>query len=136
MPAGSGPQVSQGAANQSLTTTSETQVAVATGNWNNPDQLGNLLSAFVTATATGAATLTLRIRQGIGTGGAVVGSAVIYSFGAAATTVPVGTEQVDTSAFGNLGALQSYTLTAQASVASTITLVNSILELETVSPVL
>jgi hypothetical protein len=138
MPAGSGPLVAAGAANQALGTTSETVVSTVTGNWGaNPNALGNLLSAFVTATATGAATLTLRIRQGSGTGGAVVGSAVIYSFAGAATTVPVGTEQYDGSAFANAASAGGqYTLTAQASVSSTITLVNSILEAETVAPLL
>lgn len=134
MPAGSGPRVATAAA-LALTTTAETVVCTVPGNWNNTNQLGNLLSAFAVVTTTGAVNLTLTIRQGTGTGGAVVGSPVVQPFAGAVATFPVGNEQADVSAFGNLQQGGTYTLTATASAANAATLVTALLELETVAPV-
>src|ERR1700678_4175776 len=82
-----------------LSTTAETVIAtLPPSNWNDPQ--GNLLSAFVIASATGAATLTLRIRQTSLTGALVTGATSIYTFAGAATTVSAGSlEVVDTSSF-------------------------------------
>lgn len=135
MPAGSGPMAVPVATAQ-LATTAETVIAtIPPSNWNNPSGLGNLVSAFLAATSTGAATLTLRIRQTSLTG-AQVGTSIIYVFAGAATDVPVGAEFADTSAFGvGPTAGGQYVLTAQASVASTVTPAGGVLELETIAPV-
>jgi len=119
-----------------LSTTAETVIAtLPPSNWNDPQ--GNLLSAFVIASATGAATLTLRIRQTSLTGALVTGATSIYTFAGAATTVSAGgLEAVDTSSFALTPTQQAtYVLTAQASVSSTITPTGGVLELETMAPV-
>jgi len=119
-----------------LSTTAETVIAtLPPSNWNDPQ--GNLLSAFVIASATGAATLTLRIRQTSLTGALVTGATSIYTFAGAATTVSAGgLEVVDTSSFALTPTQQAtYVLTAQASVSSTITPTGGVLELETMAPV-
>jgi hypothetical protein len=119
-----------------LSTTAETVIAtLPPSNWNDPQ--GNLLSASVIASATGAATLTLRIRQTSLTGALVTGATSIYTFAGAATTVSAGSlEVVDTSSFALTPTQQAtYVLTAQASVSSTITPTGGVLELETMAPV-
>jgi hypothetical protein len=119
-----------------LSTTAETVIAtLPPSNWNDPQ--GNLLSASVIASATGAATLTLRIRQTSLTGALLTGATSIYTFAGAATTVSAGgLEAVDTSSFALTPTQQAtYVLTAQASVSSTITPTGGVLELETMAPV-
>lgn len=144
MSAGSGP-MAVAIATAQLAGTGEVVIAtVGPGNWNTSQagagsgSQGNLVSAAVIATSTGAATLTLRIRQGLTTAGAQVGASSVYSFAGAAGPVSAGAlEFVDASAFGvgptNQG---SYVLTAQASVGATITPTGGVLELETCAPVL
>ena len=135
MSAGSGP-MAVAVSTAALSTTAETVIAtLPPSNWNDPQ--GNLLSAFVIASATGAATLTLRIRQTSLTGALVTGATSIYTFAGAATTVSAGSlEVVDTSSFALTPTQQAtYVLTAQASVSSTITPTGGVLELETMAPV-
>ena len=135
MSAGSGP-MAVAVSTAALSTTAETVIAtLPPSNWNDPQ--GNLLSAFVIASATGAATLTLRIRQTSLTGALVTGATSIYTFAGAATTVSAGgLEVVDTSSFALTPTQQAtYVLTAQASVSSTITPTGGVLELETMAPV-
>lgn len=135
MSAGSGP-MAVAVSTAALSTTAETVIAtLPPSNWNDPQ--GNLLSAFVIASATGAATLTLRIRQTSLTGALVTGATSIYTFAGAATTVSAGgLEAVDTSSFALTPTQQAtYVLTAQASVSSTITPTGGVLELETMAPV-
>jgi hypothetical protein len=133
--AGSGP-MAVAVSTAALSTTAETVIAtLPPSNWNDPQ--GNLLSASVIASATGAATLTLRIRQTSLTGALVTGATSIYTFAGAATTVSAGSlEVVDTSSFALTPTQQAtYVLTAQASVSSTITPTGGVLELETMAPV-
>ena len=135
MSAGSGP-MAVAVSTAALSTTAETVIAtLPPSNWNDPQ--GNLLSAFVIASATGAATLTLRIRQTSLTGALLTGATSIYTFAGAATTVSAGgLEAVDTSSFALTPTQQAtYVLTAQASVSSTITPTGGVLELETMAPV-
>lgn len=135
MSAGSGP-MAVAVSTAALSTTAETVIAtLPPSNWNDPQ--GNLLSASVIASATGAATLTLRIRQTSLTGALVTGATSIYTFAGAATTVSAGSlEVVDTSSFALTPTQQAtYVLTAQASVSSTITPTGGVLELETMAPV-
>ena len=135
MSAGSGP-MAVAVSTAALSTTAETVIAtLPPSNWNDPQ--GNLLSAIVIASATGAATLTLRIRQTSLTGTLVTGATSIYTFAGAATTVPAGSlEVVDTSSFALTPTQQAtYVLTAQASVSSTITPTGGVFELETMAPV-
>lgn len=118
-----------------LSTTAETTIGTIVGSWS--ENLGNLMSCSVIATASGAATITFRIRQQSLTGPLVTGSTAIYTFAGAATTVNVaGIEVVDTSAYA-LGPVigQTYVLTAQASVSSTITPTGGVFEMETMAPI-
>jgi hypothetical protein len=134
MPSGAGP-IAVAVSTSALSTTAETVIATITGNWNNP--VGNLLTAALVATASGAATLTIRVRQGGVAGAQVTGSTSVYTFAGAAATVAVdGGQFVDTSAFAVTPAQAGvYVLTAQASVASTITPTGGMFELETMAPV-
>jgi hypothetical protein len=117
-----------------LSTTAETVIATITGSWNDPT--GNLVTADFNVTATGAATLTTRIRQGSLTGTQVTGSTAIETFAGAATTVNVGGgTYADTSSFATTPGTGTYVLTAQASVSSTITPTGGVFELETMAPV-
>jgi hypothetical protein len=122
------------------------EVVIATvgpANWDTSAQAsgsgaqGILASAAVVATSTGAATLTLRIRQG-GVAGTQVGASSIYTFAGAAGPLAAGAlEFVDASAFGIGPTRQGlYVLTAQASAGATITPNGGVLEIETCAPVL
>ena len=136
MPAGQGPQIASASAFVMPADTAEHVVAtLAPGNWNNPNQLGNLLSflALMTGSATG--TLTFRIRQGAAITGVLVGNAVVVSTASGQVNTP-GCGFPDASVFGNAQAGGQYVLTAQGSVASVATINSAVLELETVAPVL
>jgi hypothetical protein len=104
-------------------------------NFNNPNGYGNLVSFSVYFTDTNAGNLTLRVRQGSGTGGTVVGIANVTAFGAGQQAWVSGEFQ-DTSAFANNNQGAAYTLTAIGSVATLGTATQALLELETVSPVI
>jgi hypothetical protein len=134
MPPGSGPRVATASA--VAVTTSEAVVATVSGNWNNPNNLGNVVTAWVSATSTGAATLTLNIRQTSAvTGTSILVAAVTYTFaGAQSTPVAIPVKAVDTSAYGNLQQGGAYSLTALGSNTD-ITLSSAIIELETSAPV-
>jgi hypothetical protein len=132
MPAGSGPQivrvtgVSVAAAEVVVTTTPP-------GNWNT--QLGNLLSASVNFTPGAAQTsTTLRFRQGVGTGGALVGIAHTVTTVAAAP-IELAIDEVDTSAFGLAQQGGQYTLTAQTNAAGPGTINAAVIEQETIAPI-
>lgn len=133
MPAGSGPQV----ARTTGTSVAAAEVALVTmpaQSWLN--QLGTLLSASVNFTpGTGQTTLTLRIRQGSGTGGALVGIAHVQTTIAAAP-LETAIQELDSSAFGLAQQGGQYTLTAQANAAGPGTSNAALLELETVAPLL
>lgn len=133
MPAGSGPQV--------IRTTgisiAASEVAVATmpaQSW--LEVLGTLLSASVNFTPGATQTLlTLRIRQGSGTGGALVGIAHTQTTIAAAV-LETAIQELDTSAFGLAQQGGQYTLTAQENSAGPGTINAALLELETVAPLI
>lgn len=136
MPAGSGPQVAYVTAFAMPADTLEHQVAtLPPGNWNNPNQLGNLLAFAVLMTGAATGTLTLRIRQGTTIAGAQVGSSVVVATAAAQVNTP-GVGFQDVSAFAQAQQGGQYVLTAQGSVNSVATLNTALLELETISPVL
>jgi len=135
MASGSGP-VAVAVSTAALSTTAETVIAtIPPSNWNNPN--GNLLTASVIATSTGACTVTFRIRQTSLTGTLVPGSTAIYTFAGAATTVDVYSGSfTDTSSFATSPAAGGqYVLTAQASVASDVTPTGGMLELETMATI-
>jgi hypothetical protein len=135
MSAGSGP-IAVAVSTAALSTTAETVIAtLPPSNWNDPT--GNLLTADLNVTASGAATLTTRVRQGGLTGTLVAGSTVLTTFAGAQATANVGGgTYADTSAFAlTPQQQQTYVLTAQASAASTITPTGGVLELETMAPV-
>jgi hypothetical protein len=135
MSSGSGP-MAVAVATAALSTTAETVIAtIPASNWN--DNIGNLLTASVIATASGAATVTFRVRQASLTGAVVTGSTSIYTFAGAAATVDVcGSEFVDSSSFALTPTFGGqYVLTAQASVSSTVTPTGGMLSLETIAPV-
>lgn len=137
MPAGSGPAVVKVTAVN--VAAAEVAVATITGNWQQPPGgqgiNGNLISASVNFTpGTGQTSTTLRVRQGAGTGGALVGVAHTDTTVAAAP-IDLSFEEFDSSAFAQAGAGQSYTLTAQTNAAGPGTINQAIVELETTSPV-
>lgn len=133
MPAGSGPNVIR----TTGTSVAASEVAVATmpaQSWQ--AALGTLLTASVNFTPGATQTLlTLRIRQGSGTGGTLVGIAHTNTTIAAA---PLETAIVepDSSAFGLAQQGGQYTLTAQENSAGPGTVNAALLELETVAPLL
>jgi hypothetical protein len=133
VPAGSGPQI----ARTTGTSVAASEVALVTlpaQSW--LEQLGTLLSASVNFTpGTGQTTLTLRFRQGNGTGGALVGIAHNQTTIAAAPLETAIQEQ-DTSAFALAGVNQQYTLTVQANAAGPGTSNAALAELETIAPLL
>lgn len=130
MAAGSGPQVVR----TTGISVAASEVVLATmtpQSW--LESLGTLLSASVNFTpGTTQTALTLRIRQGSGTGGALVGIAHVNTTIAAAP-IETAVQELDTSAFGLAGANQQYTLTAQENSAGPGTANASLLELETVA---
>jgi hypothetical protein len=135
MPAGSGPSIARATAVN--VAAAEVVLAVTpAGSWNNPNQLGNLISASVNFTP-GAAqtTTTLRIRQGNGVGGALVGIAHAVTTVAAAP-IELAIQELDTSAFGNVQQAGQYTLTGQTNAAGPGTANAALIELETVAPLI
>jgi hypothetical protein len=135
MPAGSGPSVTR-TTGVSVAAAEVVLAVTPVSNWNNPDGLGMLISASVNFTP-GAAqtTTTLRIRQGNGTGGALVGIAHAVTTVAAAP-IELAIDEVDTTAFGNLQQGGQYTLTAQTNAAGPGTANAALVELESIAPVL
>lgn len=133
MPAGSGPSVTRvtagapAAAELALITTPPM-------NWQ-AGLPGILLSVSVNFTpGTGQTTTTLRLRQGAGTGGALVGIAHPDTT-VAAQQVDLAFEDMDTSAFAT-GAQQGaqYTLTIQTNAAGPGAVNQAVLTVETVAP--
>ena len=133
MPAGSGPQVIR----TTGTSIAASEVVLATmpaQSWQ--EVLGLLLSASVNFTpGTSQTALTLRVRQGSGTGGALVGIAHVNTTVAAAP-IETAIQEQDTSAFALAGVLQQYTLTAQENAAGPGTANASLFELETIAPLI
>ena len=133
MPAGSGPQVVR----TTGTSVAASEVAVTTmiaQSW--LEALGTLLSASVNFTPGATQTLlTLRVRQGSGTGGALVGIAHTNTTIAAAP-IETAIQELDTSAFGLAQQAGQYTLTAQENSAGPGTVNASLFELETVAPLI
>jgi hypothetical protein len=134
MTAGSGPQVAVATA----VAISNAEIALVSSvpqAWN--ENTGLLISFSVYVTDSAAGNLTLRIRQGLGMGGAVVGPAggFVTALALASTDLLSG-QAADTSAFGQAtppGIPQQYTLTAQGSVASIGTGTYCLLELESIA---
>ena len=133
MPAGSGPQVIR----TTGTSVAASEVVLATmpaQSWQ--EALGLLLSASVNFTpGTSQTALTLRIRQGSGTGGTLVGIAHVNTTVAAAP-IETAVQEQDTSAFALSGVAQQYTLTAQENAAGPGTANASLFELETIAPLI
>jgi hypothetical protein len=134
MPAGSGPQVVRVTAG-SITAS---EIAVATTlamNWS-PGLPGVLLGASVNFTPGASQTLTtVRIRQGVGTGGALVGIAH-PTVTVAAQQLDLEFEDMDTSAFATGGQQGGqYTLTVQTNAAGPGTVNQAVLVAETPAPV-
>lgn len=134
MPAGSGPQcvrTTPGA----VATAAEVAIATsAAANWNS--QGGNLLSASVNFTPGAAQTsTTLRVRQGGGVGGALVGIAHTVTTVAAAP-IELAIDELDSSAFGLAQQGGQYTLTIQTNAAGPGTVNAAVLELETTAPLI
>lgn len=134
MPAGSGPQIARvtagapGAAEIALVTS-------AAMNWS-AGLPGILLSASVNFTPGTAQTLTtLRLRQGAGTGGALVGIAHPETTVAAQQT-DIAFEDMDTSSFATSAQMNvQYTLTIQTNAAGPGAVNQAILEIETPAPI-
>lgn len=134
MPAGSGPQIIRTIPG-AVATASEVALATsAAANWQS--QSGNLLSASVNFTP-GAAqtTTTLRLRQGSGVGGALVGIAHAVTTIAAAP-IELAIDELDTSAFGLAQQGGQYTLTIQTNAAGPGTVNAALLVLETTAPLI
>ena len=133
MPAGSGPNVAR-TTGTSVAAAEVALVVFSAQSWLN--QLGVLISASVNFTpGTAQTTLTLRIRQGNGVGGALVGIAHVQTTVAAAP-IETAIQELDTSAFALSGQAQQYTLTAQANAAGPGTSTAALLEIETVAPLI
>ena len=134
MPAGAGPQVTRvtsgapAAAELALATTPAM-------NWS-PGLPGILLTASVNFTPGASQTLTtLRIRQGVGTGGALVGIAHPETT-VAAQQLDIAFEDMDTSAFATAGQQGGqYTLTIQTNAAGPGAVNQAVLIVETPAPI-
>jgi len=134
MPAGSGPQVARvtagapAAAEIALITT-------APMNWS-AGLPGILLAASVNFTPGASQTsTTLRLRQGAGTGGALVGIAHPTTT-VAAQQLDLAFEELDTSAFATAAqAGAQYTLTIQTNAAGPGTVNQAVLTVETSAPI-
>lgn len=134
MPAGSGPQVNR----TTGVAVAAAEVVLATippSNWAGAS-LGLLISASVNFTpGTGQTTTTLRIRQGSGTGGALVGIAHAATTVAAAS-IELAIQEQDASAFATGGQQGGqYTLTGQTNAAGPGTANAALVELETIAPI-
>lgn len=133
MPAGSGPSVTR-TTGVSVAAAEVVLAVTPVSNWQS--QGGNLISASVNFTpGTGQTSTTLRIRQGNGTGGALVGIAHTVTTVAAAP-IELAIEESDTSAFGLAQQGGQYTLTAQTNAAGPGTANAALVELETVAPLI
>lgn len=131
MPAGSGPQTSR--ATGVSVAAAEVAVAVVTGNWQS--YLGTLISGYINFTpGTAQTATTFRLRQGNGTGGALVGIAHPETT-VAAQQADWAICDGDGSAFAQAQQGGSYTLTAQTNAAGPGTVNVGIIELETQAPV-
>ncbi len=135
MPAGSGPQVARVTAGAPAAA----EIALITSapaNWQ-AGLAGVLLSVSVNFTpGTGQTSTTLRIRQGNGTGGALVGIAHPTTT-VAAQQLDLAFEELDTSAFATGGQQGGqYTLTIQTNAAGPGTVNQAVLQIETPAPVL
>lgn len=134
MPAGSGPTVTRTVPGAVATASEVTLAVTPAGNWNTPG--GTLISASVNFTpGTGQTSTTLRIRQGNGTGGALVGIAHTVTTVAAAP-IELAIEELDTSAFGLAQQGGQYTLTIQGNAAGPGTVNAALIEQETIAPLL
>jgi hypothetical protein len=140
MPSGSGPQVVK--ATGTSVAAAEVAVATITGSWQQPGgtaaggNTGNYFQAQVNFTPGAAQTLlTLRIRQGAGVGGTLVGIAHPMVT-VAAQQADWSFNELDNTAFALAGVNQSYTLTAQENAAGPGTVNEAFLTLETSSPVI
>jgi len=133
MPAGSGPQIIR----TTGTSVAAAEVALAVmpaQSWQ--EVLGLLLSVSMNFTpGASQTTLTLRIRQGNGTGGTLVGIAHVNT---TVATAPIETaiQEQDISAFALAGQNQQYTVTGQANAAGPGTSNACLLELETTAPLI
>lgn len=134
MPAGSGPQVTRVTSGAPAAA----EIALVTSpllNWSG-GLAGILLSASVNFTpGTGQTLTTLRLRQGSGVGGALVGIAhPIVTV--AAQQLDMAFEDLDNSAFAT-GPQQGaqYTLTIQTNAAGPGTVNQAVLEIETTAPI-
>ena len=135
MPAGSGPNVNQTQPGALAADTAEHVICtMIPSSWNNPNQLGNLVSFAAVMAGLAAGTVTFRIRQGTTIAGTQVGVNVPVVVANAGTYDPAGEFQ-DASAFGNAQQNGQYVLTYQQSVASIASISNAILELETIATV-
>jgi hypothetical protein len=134
MPAGSGPQVARVTAGAPAAA-EITLITSAAMNWS-AGLPGVLLSASVNFTPGTAQTLTtLRLRQGVGTGGALVGIAHPETTVAAQQT-DIAFEDMDTSSFATSAqAGAQYTLTIQTNAAGPGAVNQAILEIETPAPI-
>lgn len=134
MPAGSGPQVTRTVPGAVATAAEVAIATTAAANWQSA--LGNLLSASVNFTpGTGQTSTTLRIRQGNGTAGTLVGIAHTVTTVAAAP-IELAIEELDASAFGLAQQAGQYTLTIQTNAAGPGTVNAALLELESSAPLI
>jgi hypothetical protein len=134
MPAGSGPQVFRVTSGAPAAA----EIALITSapmNWS-AGLAGLLLTASVNFTpGTGQTVTTLRIRQGSGTGGAVVGIAHPITT-VAAQQLDIAFEDEDVSAFATGGQQGGqYTLTIQTNAAGPGAVNQAVLEVETTAPI-
>jgi hypothetical protein len=134
MPAGSGPQVARVTAG--APTASEIALITSlASNWS-PGVAGIVLSVSVNFTPGASQTLTtLRLRQGVGTGGALVGIAH-PTVTVAAQQLDLAFEELDNSAFATGGQQGGqYTLTIQTNAAGPGAVNQAVLQIETPAPV-
>lgn len=134
MPAGSGPQVTRVTAGAPAAA----EIALITTpamNWS-PGLPGILLGVSVNFTPGASQTLTtLRIRQGVGTGGTLVGIAHPETT-VAAVQADLAFEDMDTSAFATGGQQGGqYTLTIQTNAAGPGAVNQAVLTVETPAPI-
>lgn len=133
MPAGSGPQVVR-TTGTSIAASEVSLAVMPAQSW--AELLGLLLSVSCNFTPGASQTsLTLRVRQGNGTGGTLVGIAHVNTTIAAAP-IETAIQEQDTSAFALAGVGQQYTVTAQANAAGPGTSNAALLELETIAPLI
>ena len=135
--AGAGPEVVK--ATGVSVAAAEVVVATVTGSWQQPPGQTGVNGIFLQASVnftpgTGQTATTLRIRQGVGTGGTLVGIAHPNTT-VAAQQVDLNFDEFDTTAFAQAGANQSYTLTAQTNAAGPGTINEAFLTIETTGPV-